>query len=67
MYVVTIGAYLFKFDVVALFDFLGDFLYRRGKWWFEKGSAVLNRKDDVVVRVVDAVVAFGDAHALQLT
>lgn len=63
MYVVAVGADLFKFDVVSLFDRFGGFQNCSAHLWCQERLAVLDRKDEVIVRIVYVVVAAGDAHA----
>ena len=65
MDVIVVRAQLFKGDVVAFGDFSGDFPNCRRYVLLQESLAVFDGKDDVVVRVVDAVVALLDAHALQ--
>ena len=63
---VTVGADLFKREIVALFDLLRDLQNCFCKVWRQECFSVFDRKDDVVVRIVYAVVASGDAHALSV-
>ena len=60
---VSIGADLFKRDVVSLFDVLGDLQNCCADVRRQECFAVFDRKDDVIVRIVYAVVGVGDAHA----
>ena len=63
MDMVAIGAHLFKDDVIAFLNGMGDFLNCCGDWCGEQRLAVFDGKDDVIVGVVYAVVASDDAHA----
>ena len=63
MYVVAVGADLFKRDVVSLFDFLGDLQNCGADVRSQESLAVFDRKDDVIVSIVCAVVGVYDAHA----
>lgn len=64
---VLVGAYPLEFDLVTLRDLSGDFqncLLDIGR---QERLAVFHGKDDVIVRVVDAVVAPNEAHAFSIT
>ena len=63
MNVVSISSKLFKGDLVSVCDFLSDFPNCAADGFAQQGFAIFHRKDDMVVRIIDAVVGVIEAHA----
>ena len=60
---IAVGADLFKRDVVSFFNLLGDIQNCGTDVWGQESFAVFDRKDEVIVGIVCAVVGVDDAHA----
>ena len=60
---VSIGSNLFELDIVSQTNFLRDIDNSERYLVCQKGFSVFNRKDDVVVGVVDVVESSFQAHA----
>ena len=60
---VSIGSNLFELDIVSQTNFLRDMDNGERDLICQKGLSVFNRKDDVVVGVVDVVESSSKAHA----
>ena len=60
---VSIGSNLFEFDIVSQTNFLRDMDNGERDLISQQGLSVFNRKDDVVVGVVDVVESSSKAHA----